>query len=462
MLSYFWKQPPKGFNAQEALQSQAPGHWLPKDRSLIAQWVAEKAKQARAIKHPEPLDPTLEAFKKLVQDDTHLTKLANKMFTESSRKYPQDPVGHNAIKKFDDFVAVMNLVLRSGPEFVTKSSPSTAIGLVGCPINALLDWPMGTISGYEFFLRPEVNAAIAAILNAWGKFLTTPESRGCLDGWLSKDAREMIAMKANNGKTSHTFEELFECNPSWEYFGFGSWDDFFVRRFREGVRPVEAPERGARDPRFPDPTLVVANACESAPLQVRTGVKLFDTFYLKGQPYSLGNMLNCHKRTAEFVGGTVYQAFLSALSYHRWHAPVSGKVVGIEYVPGTYYSENWSEGLAGAKGQGGEDPAAPTYSQPYLSAVATRSIMFIQADNPKIGLMAVVFIGMVEVSSCDFVVREGERIEKGQEIGMFHFGGSSYCMVFRPGVELQMVRPGPWDMDREHNFAVKSALAIVS
>ncbi|KAL3299056.1 phosphatidylserine decarboxylase 2 [Colletotrichum asianum] len=88
--------------------------------------------------------------------------------------------------------------------------------------------------------------------------------------------------------------------------------------------------------------------------------------------------------------------------------------------------------------------------------------MFIQADNPKIGLMAVVFIGMVEVSSCDFVVGEGERIEKGQEIGMFHFGGSSYCMVFRPGVELQMVRPGPWDMDREHNFAVKSALAIVS
>ncbi len=25
-----------------------------------------------------------------------------------------------------------------------------------------------------------------------------------------------------------------------------------------------------------------------------------------------------------FTGGTVYQAFLSALSYHRWHAPVDG------------------------------------------------------------------------------------------------------------------------------------------
>ncbi|MGZ4627955.1 phosphatidylserine decarboxylase, partial [Oryzihumus sp.] len=26
----------------------------------------------------------------------------------------------------------------------------------------------------------------------------------------------------------------------------------------------------------------------------------------------------------QFVGGTVYQAFLSATNYHRWHAPVAG------------------------------------------------------------------------------------------------------------------------------------------
>jgi phosphatidylserine decarboxylase len=27
-----------------------------------------------------------------------------------------------------------------------------------------------------------------------------------------------------------------------------------------------------------------------------------------------------------FEGGTVYQAFLSALSYHHWHAPIDGTV----------------------------------------------------------------------------------------------------------------------------------------
>lgn len=38
-------------------------------------------------------------------------------------------------------------------------------------------------------------------------------------------------------------------------------------------------------------------------------------------------MLAHDKLAEQFVGGTVYQAFLSALSYHRWHSPVSGKIV---------------------------------------------------------------------------------------------------------------------------------------
>lgn len=38
-----------------------------------------------------------------------------------------------------------------------------------------------------------------------------------------------------------------------------------------------------------------------------------------------------------FVGGTVYQAFLSALSYHRWHAPIDGTIKDVYKIPGTYY-----------------------------------------------------------------------------------------------------------------------------
>lgn len=447
------------------------GHWLPRDRKVITSWVTKQAEAARAAKQThddEQLDPSLLVFKKLVHENNTLVQLANDMFTEASTHYPTDPVGHCALQDFDEFLFATNLIIKAGPQWYDPPEPQTAIGLIGFPINALLDWPMGTVSGYQFWMDPGVNLAMGNVLKTWGCFLKSPESRATLDektGWLSQTVQEQLATKANDGVTDYTFQQLFKCDPSAPYLGFGSWDDFFTREFCEGIRPVEAPDSDTNNPKFPDPSLVITNACESAPLQVKTGVKMVDTFFLKGQPYSLINMLNANTAMVEhFVGGTVYQAFLSAMSYHRWHAPVSGTVKGIELVPGTYYSENWFEGLAGAQNPTEPDPAAPNYSQPYISAVATRGIIYIEANNPKIGLMAIVFIGMAEVSSCEFVVEVGQSVEKGQQIGMFHFGGSSHCMLFREGVNLGFVHPPPpggWDMDTENNFAVNSALAVV-
>lgn len=448
------------------LHGQPLSGWLPGNRNEIKQWVASKAEAAREIPNSKlfeggtPLNPSLAAFQKLVVESSYLLKLGNDMFTEASSNYPEDPVGNCAIRSFSEFIAVVGLIIQSGPEFFNKSEPETAMNYIGFPINALLDWPMGTVSGYEFFLQRTVNDALREVLCSWGRFLGTKDSKECLDGWLSDAAQELIAAEANIGATKYTFKELFVCpDPSDTHLGFDSWDAFFVREFRDGVRPVAAPDDGGPDPLSRDPSLVITNACESAPLRVRTGVRLFDTFYLKGQPYSLGNMLNCGERTTQFVGGTVYQAFLSALSYHRWHAPVSGRVVALESVPGTYYSENWYEGLAGASDPDKVDPSAPTNSQPYISAVATRTIIYIEARNPKLGLMAIVFIGMAEASSCEVTVKVGQEITKGQKLGMFHYGGSSHCILFRPGVDIQFLQPAPWDS--KQSFAVRSALAVV-
>src|SRR5665811_1985960 len=87
-------------------------------------------------------------------------------------------------------------------------------------------------------------------------------------------------------------------------------------RFRDGARPVAASD---------DDNVIVA-ACESTPFSIRTGVKRRDEFWLKTQPYSLQDMLADDEVVEEFVGGTVYQAFLSATNYHRWHSPVAGTI----------------------------------------------------------------------------------------------------------------------------------------
>jgi len=75
-------------------------------------------------------------------------------------------------------------------------------------------------------------------------------------------------------------------------------------------------------------------------------------------------------------------------------------------------------------------------SQGYIAHTATRALIYIRADNPKIGLMCVIPIGIAEVSSCiiDKKIKPGYKIEKGEELGYFQFGGSTHCLVFRKDV----------------------------
>ena len=63
-------------------------------------------------------------------------------------------------------------------------------------------------------------------------------------------------------------------------------------------------------------------------------------------------------------------------------------------------------------------------------------MILIEADNPEIGLVAFVPIGMSDVSSCLIHphLQPGYHLAKGEELGYFQFGGSTVCLVFRPGV----------------------------
>jgi phosphatidylserine decarboxylase len=106
---------------------------------------------------------------------------------------------------------------------------------------------------------------------------------------------------------------------------------------------------------------------------------------------------------------------------------VAGTVVRAFVQEGTYYSEADSEGPAAVE---------PQESQGYLAHVAARAIIVIEADDPVIGLMAFVAVGMSEVSSCliNPEAQAGHHLAKGDELGYFQFGGSTHCLVFRPGV----------------------------
>lgn len=226
---------------------------------------------------------------------------------------------------------LLNHILTTAPHWSDKSE---SVGMVGTPFNAILDWPMGTPSGYIAFIDPEVNAMWKKVLDAWGEFLTSPASAEVLGEdshcWFGEVGTKDLEMTANEAAgTSHEFVDLFHCDPSAKHHGYKSWDDFFTRPFKEDARPVASPEDDN----------VIANSCESMPYNVAYDIKLRDKFWIKGQPYSCLDILAQDPIAEQFAGGTIYQAFLSALSYHRWHSPVSGTIRKAFVKDGTYFSE---------------------------------------------------------------------------------------------------------------------------
>ncbi|EKD16509.1 uncharacterized protein L3040_001244 [Drepanopeziza brunnea f. sp. 'multigermtubi'] len=426
------------------------GGWMPADHRLHKAWLQKQVDHVD--QNPQKLPPVLEEFKTMIESSARFHMYFTAMFDEipAKRIYRTDPTNNKQIRDYQHMLQVLAHILRTAPHW-TESAQK--VGMVGVPMNAIFDYPMSTPSGHAAFLDPEVNAMVKKVLNEWGKFLLSPESAKVLGkdkhGWFGETATKDIEIVANKaGNTDLKFHDMFVCDPTKEYHGFKSWDDFFTRELnvKAGYRPVAAP----------DDDSIVVNACESKPFSTQRDCQLRDRFWIKGQPYSVSDMLAHDDLAQQFDGATVYQAFLSALSYHRWHAPVSGTIRKAFRVDGTYFSEPLWEGL-GDPHTTEINQAGISSAQGYISALAARAIIFIEADNPDIGLMAFVGIGMDEVSTCDVTVKEGQRVRKGDQTGMFHFGGSSHTLLFRKGVDIGgFPEPG-----RDHNVPVRSALAVV-
>ena len=318
-----------------------------------------------------------------------------------------------------DLLAVLDRTITAAPTY-SYTSPLVS----GVPVYGVLAPFCNTEAGYRAFTNPKVNAVFHKVFDKWADFLISPASRDVLvsteGGWFSPEALQVQA-----DRLGMPFEQAWVCYPDQPHMGFASWDDFFGRRFRTGVRPTFAPDK----PEF------INAACEAITHRMATNVQATDAFWLKAMPYSLNDILHADPFTPQFVGGTVFQAILSSLDYHRWHSPVDGRVVRTYIVSGTYYAARLDDD---------PDPDVISRSQAFVTAIATRAIIFIESDNPDIGLMCFVGVGLGEVSTTRVAVKEGDRIKKGDEIGSFHFGGSTYLLLFRPQTKLTLL-PGPED-----------------
>lgn len=432
------------------------GQWLPSDRKVLDEWLANLVKEVE-VKDKDKLELIMALHPPAEDEETAMGELQSKAFlsvidTDLDLHPPVEGLMNAIIsdpeinmffhqmfwqQQQDSIVNSWQVMILCINRIMTTAPKFNKDGLVGFPINVILNWKMPTTAGFAAFLNDKVNRLFKSILNYWGSFLASPASCKYLSkdprhGWFGEDAMEAMP----------NFAKEFKCNVQADHYGYASWDDFFTREFRPGIRPVESP----------NDDYIVANACESAPFQISSAVKNRDFFWIKKQRYSLDFMLNMSDLAKKFHGGTVYQAFLSATSYHRWHSPVSGTIFKTELVDGSYYSQTYDIQ---------DDPASPNMSQGYLAQVAARGIVYIEADNPDIGLMCFVSIGMSEVSSNEITVKEKDRVKKGDQLGMFHYGGSTHCLIFRPEVKIEFDTRGQQPGLDAHNIPVKAKIATV-
>ncbi|THU79726.1 hypothetical protein K435DRAFT_875134 [Dendrothele bispora CBS 962.96] len=91
---------------------------------------------------------------------------------------------------------------------------------------------------------------------------------------------------------------------------------------------------------------------------------------------------------------------------------------------------------------GGHELEAP--DEPGYQFLQTHGLVLI--DNPLLGLVACMPIGMAQLNSVVLSVKKGDYLTKGQEISFFKFGGSDIVMVFEKKANMKFtVQEHQWN-----------------
>ena len=398
------------------------GFWVPNRVWATAKFLVPLRKEIAAQKKAgtlPPLVPAVQDFKNWITANSVYRMWLNTMIEQSNAFV--DGLGHKAkhqirhdgdalwIEGFDSFFEILSTIVSTSPSFNNTE-------MVGTPMNGFLAVSMATPAGLALFHDATFNAQFKKVLDAWNTFLKTSPSLDKLDiddpekkgSWISRAAHK-----------AGVWDEMVH-HPKKPGYGFDSWNSFFLREFKPNARPFHG-----------DPGTQVCIGCETTPWAYEKSARLESEFWIKDINYSLLDLFAGQRQWARlFEGGQVYQGFLSATHYHRWRAPLDGKLVRSWVQPGTYFAQRPGQGEGRGTWEG-------TESQPYLGHVAARAIFIF--EHPACGYVALICIGMVEVSTCvispsTYIVEEGAKpvpITRDTEIGRFEFGGSTHMMLFQ-------------------------------
>ena len=124
------------------------------------------------------------------------------------------PYRRRHLESVDQMLLLINEVIGLAPEY-------NETGLVGTPLNAVLDWCMGTPAGFAAFRNDAINAMFRKILRVWCEFLSSPASLYVLNdsprGWKCAAAKKSTQDRAISVQAPrealglHVVERLFHA-----------------------------------------------------------------------------------------------------------------------------------------------------------------------------------------------------------------------------------------------------------
>lgn len=180
---------------------------------------------------------------------------------------------------------------------------------------------------------------------------------------------------------------------------FRSFNEFFVRKIKPETRPINR-----------DPQGLIAPA--DSRLTVCDYVSKKSLFPIKQVPFNLAKLLDSEELADEFCYGTLLAFRLAVDDYHRFHFPCDGVARAPTKIPGKYHTVRpgiYEQGIM---------PLQENYRE------------LVRFHSDTYGDMIIMPVGALGVSRIVQTYKPG-RVNKGDEMGYFQFGGSEVIILLK-------------------------------
>ena len=203
-------------------------------------------------------------------------------------------------------------------------------------------------------------------------------------------------------------EEAIYSDPS----AYKSFNDFFTRNLKPGIRPLENNEN------------IIISPCDGQ-LTQSGQISNATLIQAKGKHFSVEVLLAENAPPHNYSDFAVI--YLSPKDYHRVHMPMDGKLKKMVYVPGRLFSVN-------------------RVTASHIEGLFTKNERVICYFDTHIGEIAIIFVGAMLVAGistawhkhvapnrlksieCWDYTRCNFQYKKGEEIGFFNFGSTVICL----------------------------------